>query len=707
MRQRANNCNNKNSARHHRLTPSSLTRSLLVSGILATVWGASWGVCASEYDDELTEEDFLQGMPLVMAATRLPQSVADTPVSMTVLDHELIRASGLLEIGDLFRLVPGFQVGLSWRDHHTATTYHGQSDGLSRRMQVLIDGRTAFTSQFGLTDWDRVGITIEDIERIEVVRGPAGSAYGSNAFSAAINIVTRDPVTAPSTELFSTVGSAASRQAGARYRYVGDKLEYTASANYLSSDGFDDGNNEVDVYSLRWQGRYQLAGHRLLDWQVGHADGLSGRGGRLERLDPVGDKEVQEQYLVGRLTTQQASDNEWYVQFSYNRTRQDDRNYAGTVADVLNFAGVPLSDLGAYPQLSASDATFAGPYDYHADRIDLEAQQLLTFNGHSRLVWGAGARQNRIKGFLVVSEDDYIEDRGGRLYGNWEYRRGDWLLNAGGMYESGDLADGNLSSRLGVNYRLASNHSLRVSWAQGWRQPFVGEAYHDLALKTASGESVERFIEVPQTPKPEKITTWELGYNGSWADGRLQSEWKLYRENIRNEIQETFDPFAPEVLSIFSGGVSGVINRTNGGETDIDGIEGNLDYRFSDSGRLWLSYAYSSVEQQLPVLAVRGFYGHSGTPRHTASVLLSQQLGGGWSASLGYYYLDEMAWFMWGGDTDAYGRLDLRLAKQWRLGNQDVEVELIGQSLNGSYSEFTPANQFDSRYFLRVRLSLD
>jgi iron complex outermembrane receptor protein len=90
-------------------------------------------------DSNMTEEDILGDIPMVMSATRLPQSVSDAPVAMTVIDREMIEASGFAEIPDLLRLVPGFQVGLSWQDHHSSVTYHGQSDGLSRRMQVLID----------------------------------------------------------------------------------------------------------------------------------------------------------------------------------------------------------------------------------------------------------------------------------------------------------------------------------------------------------------------------------------------------------------------------------------------------------------------------------------------------------------------------------------------------------------------------------------
>ncbi|MCV6604531.1 MAG: TonB-dependent receptor plug domain-containing protein, partial [Porticoccaceae bacterium] len=398
---------------------------------------------------EVTEDDLMQEMPMVMAATRLPQSVIDSPGSITVLDRELIAASGFLEIGDLFRLVPGFQVARSWRDHHTVTTYHGQTDGLSRRMQVLVDGRTAFTSQFGLTDWDRLGITVQDIERIEVMRGPAGSAYGSNAFVAAINIVTRKPLASGGSELFVAAGESDTQIAGLRYHHNGPKLNYTASATYLGSDGFEGGNSGVNVLSLRWQGQYQLSGQRTLGFQVLNADGPSGRGGNLNSLfDPAGDKEIKEQNALLRFTEVLSPNNQWHLQLGLDRTVRGDQILPGSVAEVLAAAGIGADQLDDYlanfpvplPDGIASQQAVAGPYNYRATRADLEAQQTYSFNADSRLVWGAGWRKTRVRGGLVLNNNDHFESDSSRLFANWEYRSGDWLYNLGGLYEEGDLA---------------------------------------------------------------------------------------------------------------------------------------------------------------------------------------------------------------------------------------------------------------------------
>lgn len=696
--------------------PAGLCQTLTIKLITGVAVGCALFAQASD----ITEQDLIQDVPMVTAATRLPQSVEASPGSITVLDRQLIAASGFVEIGDLFRLVPGFQVARSWRDHHTVTTYHGQTDGLSRRMQVLVDGRTAFTSQFGLVDWDRLGIAVHDIERIEVMRGPAGSAYGSNAFVAAINIVTRKLVGSSGSEFFATTGSADTELAGLRYHQDGEQLRYSAYATYLGSDGFDGGNSGTNVFNLRVQGEYQLGGNRTLDFQVLHADGPSGRGGTEGSLfDPVGLKEIKEQNALLRFTDAVDGNNQWYLQLALDRSVRGDLVQPGTVADVLAVSGIgpaQLNDhLNAFPLPLpgdiASQQVVVGPFNYRASRIDLEAQQTYSLSSDTRLVWGAGWRRVQIQGGLVLESNDTLERDDGRLLANWEHRRGNWIFNLGGLYESGDLSAGDLSSRVGANYQLSADHTLRASFSRGWRRPFIGEAYHELAAKTEQGLPLERFLEVgPQPLTSEKITTWELGYLGNW--GGLRAEVKLFDETLENEIQEVLDPTAPELISLFAqenNQPPGVLLRINGGRTKLHGLEGNLDYQFGENTRMWLSYAYTSVDQDLPPLSVRSLqHNNQGTPRHTASMLLSHNFTHNLQASLGYYYLDDTAWFLFGSDTEHYDRVDLRLATTLNLWSQPAKLEFIGQNIvGGDYSEFNVQNSFERMLFVRFSLPLN
>ncbi|MCP4043706.1 MAG: Plug domain-containing protein, partial [Gammaproteobacteria bacterium] len=137
-----------------------------------------------------TEEDFLGELPVVLSVTRLAQPLAETPASVTIIDREMIEASGARNIAELFRLVPGMQVG-SWNGHAFSVTYHGLSDQFSRRMQVLVDGRSVYSPDIGGVRWSYLPLALDDIARIEVIRGPNAATYGANSFLGVISISTR------------------------------------------------------------------------------------------------------------------------------------------------------------------------------------------------------------------------------------------------------------------------------------------------------------------------------------------------------------------------------------------------------------------------------------------------------------------------------------------------------------------------------------
>ena len=139
-------------------------------------------------------DDPLDDIPIVLSDNTLEQSPATSPVAISSIDREMIEASGARTIPDALRLIPGIVVGHSVNDFGDkpllVVAYHGHSDQYSRQMNVLIDGRSIYDPLLGGVNWYNIPIAIDDIERIEVTRGPNASTYGSNSFQAVINIIT-------------------------------------------------------------------------------------------------------------------------------------------------------------------------------------------------------------------------------------------------------------------------------------------------------------------------------------------------------------------------------------------------------------------------------------------------------------------------------------------------------------------------------------
>jgi iron complex outermembrane receptor protein len=116
---------------------------------------------------------------------------SDAPGAVSIIDRAMISASGARNIHELFRLVPGFQVGMH-TGNQPLVGYHGLSDEAPRRMLVQVDGRSVYSPYFiAGVEWNQIGVDIDDIERIEVFRGSNSATYGSNAFLGVANIITR------------------------------------------------------------------------------------------------------------------------------------------------------------------------------------------------------------------------------------------------------------------------------------------------------------------------------------------------------------------------------------------------------------------------------------------------------------------------------------------------------------------------------------
>ena len=192
-------------------------------------------------DDELFFE-----MPIVLSANRLEQPVSDAAVSVSVIDRETIEASGARSIPEVLRLVPGIQVGYSGNEFgdepRYTIAYHGQAGQFSKQMQVLIDGRSIYDPFFGAIQWKSILVNIDDIERIEVSRGPNLATYGSNSFQAAINIITRTAAEDQGSYVRTNIGNHDIKDLTYRYGNSSGKLDYRITVSTLNDNGLDSAN---------------------------------------------------------------------------------------------------------------------------------------------------------------------------------------------------------------------------------------------------------------------------------------------------------------------------------------------------------------------------------------------------------------------------------------------------------------------------------
>ena len=221
-------------------------------------------------------------LPQVLTATRLKQSPAAVPGSMTVLDSELIRASGARDIPDLLRLVPGMMIGYGAGNQPTVN-YHGTNVNEARRMQVLIDGRSVYRAGLATVDWSDIPVALEDIERIEVFRGPNTVSYGANALMAVVNILTRNPADSHGTRMKLTRGENGIDDYYLSHGLGWDGGDLRLSVSGQKDDGFDENQFGQDYRDSRRLNRFNLsvshtlAPNQTLEWQLAAKEGSNQR----------------------------------------------------------------------------------------------------------------------------------------------------------------------------------------------------------------------------------------------------------------------------------------------------------------------------------------------------------------------------------------------------------------------------------------------
>jgi iron complex outermembrane receptor protein len=239
---------------------------LLVIASLAT--GAGW--CQKDLADASLEQ-LLDTK--VTTVSKKEKKLARTAAAVFVVTQEDIQRSGATNIPDLLRMVPGVNVaqvnGSSW-----AISIRGFNYLYSNKVLVMIDGRSVYSTAFSGVYWDQIDLPLEEIERIEVVRGPGGSVWGANAVNGVISIITKSSKTTPGgvanlgsgsyTHAAESVSYAGDAGSGGNYRIWG---AYNNVADSVQSGGANGGDG--------WQ---RIHGGFRSDWNIGQNDSLTVEG---------------------------------------------------------------------------------------------------------------------------------------------------------------------------------------------------------------------------------------------------------------------------------------------------------------------------------------------------------------------------------------------------------------------------------------------
>lgn len=660
----------------------------------------------------VTEEAILKDIPFVITASRLRQTPARAPASVTIIDRQTIEASTALEIPDLLRLVPGFQVTYP-NGNITSVTYHGNEDAWSNRMQVLIDGRSVYSPLFSIVDWTHLDIDIDDIERIEVIRGPNAPVYGSNAFLSTVNIITRQPFQDAGVTAKLTRGSLDTRQEMFRYAGSSGNLDYRITASHHEDEGFDDVNDSKSLNSVSLRAVYDATTSDNIDVQLGLTQGPEGAWGQSPVTSPDRDKETRSHFIYTRWKHALGGLSDLHVQLYSNYLDWSDVYQIGPLSSVfgVNPALIPLLFQGQPDQLITLSR-----YDGTVRRNDIELQHTLIPGNDWRFVWGMSYRVDTLQSYQILGTTRARSDHIRRLFGNAEWQATKALtLNAGAMLEDNDLIGSHVSPRLAANYEIVPDQTLRAVVTRALRAPSIYEKYEFNVVRFSDGTVLDVLFVSDPSVEAETIDSYEIGHRAVFQDARVEIDLKLFKEQMDNIISHPRDLSYPDMISplLPPGQDTGSFVRVNDGHVDTVGAEIQVIYRPTPRSLVLLQYGYAEAEGRI-IRRIEGAqpvrYDEAideRTPDHTLSLLASHAFAGGTQLGVAYFYVSDISWGGDGSSLPSYSRWDAKLAQVITVGRLTGKLSLLAQNLlDDEYEEFQNGNIFSRRIYLQFSMQL-
>lgn len=601
----------------------------------------------------LREEEFFQVEQLVAIGSRRSQHLSESPSAVSVITAEDIRQSGVVDIVDLFRMIPGMDVVTIDGPRSTASV-RGFHQEFAPGLLVMIDRRIVFLHQQGGTVWRALPIFLEDIERIEILRGPGSTLYGINAFTGVINIITKDPKKYEGLILSSTFGSNELGLGALIHDQVyHDRFSYRFSLGFQQDEGFDETFQGTPLTDSKrfpkttFQARYDLSGNSSLRLSSGYLS--EDRQGSFpvpgRRTGEPGQEDLESFFLHGWYENRFSPTSSLFIQ-SYWNAINSDFNFSNPVVGVREF---DFDTLGAEFQYNHSllkrhQLVFGG--DYILDFLD--APQ-----------FGINTIQDSVFGF-------YIQD---------EYKPLDPLVLVGGIrIQDNTISGTDVTSRGTFLYTPWKNNTFRFSVGQAVVPPSQIQSFIDTTTPLPNGSVVARLPN--RNLDSGEVTAYEIGYR-TYLFNKLNFNVELYYNDI-NKLAKVVPTLPP------SGVTSAFVTSSQ-----FQGFSKGVEVELTTPLTYWLQGRINYTHEFIDIADEKsqnpGLFDKS-VPRHKANLGLRAKFENGFSANLQLNYVDHRTSIL--DQTislDPYFRLDVRVAKTFL--KDAIEVAMTGQNLVNPHAE--------------------
>ncbi len=570
----------------------------------------------------------------ITSVSKKEETLTHAAAAVQVITQDDIRRSGAISLAEALRLAPGLQVARI-DARRWAISSRGFNGEFANKLLVLVDGRSVYTPLFSGVQWHLVDTVLEDVDRIEVIRGPGATVWGANAVNGVINIVTKSARETQGGLL--TIGGGTEDLAFTSLRY-GLKLNDDTFVRLYGKVGLGDESQFTSGVAAGDAWRQGMGGFRM-DWEPSDShqfmlqgEGYSGRNDEQLASGVLDPTRSHGGHLLGRWSHELAADSKMRLQAFYDRQVRDSQGFKEDRSTL---------DVEFQHQFVASERhalVWGAGYRLSLDTLD-----------PGRVVFAPVNRQLNLFNLFLQDEITLVTDR--------------LSFIPGIKLEQHEFTGLEIQPGARLAWTPHEHHTLWASVSRAVRTP--SRADNDLSAVVPGALTV---VSLPNTAlSSERLTAYEIGYRVQ-PHARLNVDTALfYNDYTRLRSTEAkFTPVPPTLTTIRG---QRLVGETYGGEV-------SLVYQATDHWRLTANYSY--LNMQLHRLAgstdttSAGFEHQS--PRQQFALLSRLNLPRNVELDANFRYVGGLSTLA----IRPYYTLDMRLG--WRP-SKNWELSLVGQNL--------------------------
>ncbi|MFQ5479059.1 MAG: TonB-dependent receptor plug domain-containing protein [Candidatus Binatia bacterium] len=643
--------------------------------------------------DPYSEVEFFKvESDIVTSVSRHAESLWGASAAIFVVRGDEIRDSGAQTLTDVLRIVPGL-AALSVDANFSAISARGFNSVFAEKMLVLLDGRPIYNPIFGGTIWHEWNTFLPDVDRIEVIRGPGGTLYGSNAVNGVINIISRSSTDTRSTLARAFAGTNGLGQTEIRFGTGSKSFSYRVYGRYGSDEGFG-GDGGDKIRDERQDARF---GYRF-DWSAGRGLVFLGSGEFLDaRLGnnvitsdgspPISSDKFESSLAssVWRLEKDFSNGSRGYLQFSQDYVDRDAPVFAGLETTRRSY--------------------------------ELELQHSFRLHPAHRITWGTNARTSdvdTVNSLVTFRRNDvWLNLVGGFLQDEIDLGPRT-RLTLGTKVENNTFTGTNFQPSGRISHRLDHDRTLWAAVSRAINSPSVGDVHITIPLSslpsTIPGMTIQPVLASDGAVRDTKLLAYEAGYRHRFNDRLSVDLAAFYNEyddvadwTGNKSLPPVPDPNDPTKLIV----VTFLDNESDGYGY---GAEANIDFKVSARWRGQLNGGY--IHQRITGNLAPGFpFTNLSTPEWSFNLRQTFQISRKLKIVPTLYWTDGFVNLIRAGtDPEFHVGSNLRadLAIHYQHNESWPTISLVGQNINDrSHVEFVeeavrPPSSITRTWFIRV-----